>query len=75
MCINTCVPGCPRELLILSKDYMVAGSPVPSAFGQPKINQVEFVLVFLETHAVVIGFYVAMQESEVMDEFYYVEHL
>ena len=62
MRIDTCVSGSPSQVFILPVGYMLLRFSVTIFFGQPKINNMDLGLFFVEPYEEVVGFDISMKK-------------
>lgn len=69
VCVQTCVPCCSSQSFIVFKRNMPPCSWIFISFSQSKINDVNYMLLFLDSNEKVIRFYISMKKSVLMHEF------
>lgn len=63
MCVNARIAWRTSQILVLSVGYMYVGAWVSEAFRQTKVDHVDLVASFADTHQKVIRFDITMDES------------
>lgn len=75
MRIQTCISGCPRQLLVFFVTYVASCARIFVPLGQTEVNYVKHVLLFARANQEVVRFYVSVQKTALMHKFYPLEHL
>ena len=75
MRIETGISSRTRQLLIVLEWNVTAIPWVLVPLGQSKVNYVDDVLLFAQANQEVVGLYVSMQESALVDELNALDHL
>ena len=70
MSVNRGVPGRTGKVLVLSVRDMKMGLRVPELLGQTKINNVDLITTFANTHKEIVGLNIAVNEVTRVDVFY-----
>lgn len=62
MCVNTGISSCACQILVLTVGYVLVCTSIPILFGKPKINNVDKVALFSQSHEKVVRLDITMNE-------------
>lgn len=75
MSIETSIPGCSSQSLVVLECYVPSGLWIFEALGKAEVNDVEQMLLVLDSYQEVVGFNVSVQEAIHMNILYTLQHL
>ena len=75
MCIHGGIPRCARQIFTISVRNVLTCFWVPKSFGEPKVDNINVMLLFADADQKVVRFDVSVQKVTRVDELVPLQHL